>query len=130
MLILAPDKGNVLESSQGFPMGSSNGVDEIIVAIEHVLKQAVDDQVDLDSAMALDDCKGMTPEQTRSSRFEQTESMEGLNRAVEVGQEAIDVTSSNHPDRPGRLSNLGIALMMRFKRTGSMEDLNRAVEVK
>jgi hypothetical protein len=35
----------------------------------------------------------------------------------------------SHPDRPGRLTNLGNWLGTRFEQTGLVEDLNRAVEV-
>ncbi|KJZ69755.1 hypothetical protein HIM_10866 [Hirsutella minnesotensis 3608] len=42
---------------------------------------------------------------------------------------AVDATPQGHPDRPGRLSNLGVLLGSLFERTGSMDDLDRAVDV-
>ncbi|KJZ70857.1 hypothetical protein HIM_09771 [Hirsutella minnesotensis 3608] len=41
---------------------------------------------------------------------------------------AVDATPQDHPDRPGRLSNLGNRHGSRFERTGSMDDLDRAVD--
>ncbi|KAK0734270.1 hypothetical protein B0T26DRAFT_808792 [Lasiosphaeria miniovina] len=36
----------------------------------------------------------------------------------------VDATPQDHPDRAGRLNNLGIWLSIRFDRTGSIDDLN------
>ncbi|KAL8310419.1 hypothetical protein RB597_010314 [Gaeumannomyces tritici] len=62
-------------------------------------------------------------------RFQLTESMDDINRAVKVADMAVDATPQNHPDRASRLSNLGNWLGMRFQLTESMDDINRAVEV-
>ncbi|KAK6356066.1 hypothetical protein TWF718_000440 [Orbilia javanica] len=40
----------------------------------------------------------------------------------------VNATPQNHPNRAGRLNNLGSRLGTRFDRTGSINDLNRAVE--
>ncbi|KJZ70854.1 hypothetical protein HIM_09768 [Hirsutella minnesotensis 3608] len=61
--------------------------------------------------------------------IERTGSMDDLNRAVKVADMAVASTTQYHPDRAGRLSNLGRWLGRRFERTGSMDDLDRAVEV-
>ncbi|RYP53061.1 hypothetical protein DL770_011005 [Monosporascus sp. CRB-9-2] len=42
---------------------------------------------------------------------------------------AVNATPQDHPDRAGRLNNLGNQLGRRFERTGSMDDLNRAIDV-
>ncbi|KJZ72809.1 hypothetical protein HIM_07753 [Hirsutella minnesotensis 3608] len=55
--------------------------------------------------------------------------MDDLSRAVEVAEMAVAATPQGHPDRPGRLNNLGNRLGSRFERTGSMDDLSLAVEV-
>ncbi|MFD4604366.1 CHAT domain-containing protein, partial [Streptomyces sp. NPDC058464] len=38
-------------------------------------------------------------------------------------------TPADHPERAGRLSNLGAALLARFERTGALEDLDTAITV-
>jgi hypothetical protein len=55
--------------------------------------------------------------------------MDDLNQAVKVADIALEATPKGHPDRAGRLTNLGNWLSLRFKRTGSIDDLNRAVKI-
>jgi hypothetical protein len=50
-----------------------------------------------------------------------------LNRAIDVADMAVASTPQDHPDRAGRLSNLGYPLGRRFERTGLIDDLNRAL---
>ena len=42
-----------------------------------------------------------------------------LDAAITAGQQAVAATPGNHPDRPGRLSHLGVALRIRFERAGT-----------
>ncbi|KAH8898073.1 TPR-like protein [Thozetella sp. PMI_491] len=65
----------------------------------------------------------------RLGRFEQTGSVDELNRAVEVTSMALDATPQNHPDRASILSNLGTLLSKRFEWTGLIDDINQAIEV-
>ncbi|RYP45618.1 hypothetical protein DL768_008055 [Monosporascus sp. mg162] len=62
-------------------------------------------------------------------RFERTDSIDDLNRAVDVAGQAVDITPQDHLDRAAILYNLGNRLRKRFERTGSIDDLNRAVDV-
>ncbi|KAH7014620.1 CHAT domain-containing protein [Microdochium trichocladiopsis] len=55
--------------------------------------------------------------------------MADFEEAIRVGREAIDATTLDHPDRPGRLNNLGIRLRDRYLRTGAMADLEEAIRV-
>ncbi|KAL7917666.1 CHAT domain-containing protein [Trichoderma austrokoningii] len=68
-------------------------------------------------------------EASQEGRFKRTGSMEDLDRAISVASDALDATPLDHPDRAGRLNNLGNWLGSRFERTGCMDDLNRAVSV-
>ena len=63
-------------------------------------------------------------------RFEQTDSIGDLNRAIMMEENAVESIPDDHPDRAMYLNNLGIALQSRFERTGSMEDLDRAIVTK
>jgi hypothetical protein len=49
-----------------------------------------------------------------------------LDVAILVLEQALAGTFADHPDRAGRLSNLGLALRLRAYRTGSRADLDRA----
>jgi Tetratricopeptide repeat len=53
--------------------------------------------------------------------------MDDLGRAIVTNQQAVESTPIDHPDRAGRLNDLGIALRSRFERTGSKDDLDRAI---
>ena len=62
-------------------------------------------------------------------RFQQMGSMNDLNYAIDIKEQAIKLTPEDHPDRATYLNNLGIALQTRFERTGSMDDLDCAIVV-
>ena len=47
--------------------------------------------------------------------------------AVQCAQLVTNVTPEDHPDRAGRLNNLGVMLQCRYERTGQMEDLEEAI---
>jgi hypothetical protein len=51
----------------------------------------------------------------RQTRLERTGTLADLDRAITAYRQAVDGTPSDHPDRPGRLSNLGNALQTRFE---------------
>jgi hypothetical protein len=50
-----------------------------------------------------------------------------VDQAIAIGQEAVDATPAGHPDRPGMLSNLGLALGARFERTGQQADVDQEI---
>ena len=58
-------------------------------------------------------------------RYERTGKMEDLEDAINRVREAVAATSNNHPDRAGRLNNLGNKLE---SRTGKTEDLEEAIQ--
>jgi hypothetical protein len=60
-------------------------------------------------------------------RFERTDSIDDLNRAITMEEQAVKSIPDGHLDRAGRLNNLGSALQRRFEWTGSMDDLERAI---
>lgn len=61
--------------------------------------------------------------------YERTGIMEDLNKAFDMMEQVLDMTTQGSVHQAGRLNNFGIILGRRFERTGSMEDLNRAVDV-
>lgn len=54
--------------------------------------------------------------------------MADLEKAIQRAQEAVDATPQDHPDRVGRLNNLGIGLGDRYARTGAIADLEEAIQ--
>ncbi|MCA1675927.1 MAG: tetratricopeptide repeat protein, partial [Actinobacteria bacterium] len=61
------------------------------------------------------------------TRFDRTGAQSDLDEAIAVGRAAVSTTPDDHPDRAGRLSNLGAALRSRFDRTGAQSDLDEAI---
>ena len=53
--------------------------------------------------------------------------MADLEEAIQVGREAVDATPQDHPDRVGRLNNLGVRLSNRYSRIEVMADLEEAI---
>jgi hypothetical protein len=49
-----------------------------------------------------------------------------VGRAIGWLRRAVALTPADHPDRAGRLSNLGLALRTRYGRTGATADLHEA----
>ena len=62
------------------------------------------------------------------ARFERTGDRADLDAAIDVGRQAVAATPADHPDRAGRLSNLGVALPTRFERAGDRADLDAAID--
>ena len=52
-----------------------------------------------------------------------------ITTTVSVCERVLTATPTDHPDRAGRLSNLGVALRVRFGRTGAQGDLDEAITV-
>ncbi|WP_044232201.1 CHAT domain-containing protein [Chloroflexus sp. Y-396-1] len=50
-----------------------------------------------------------------------------LNRAIELLQRAVDLTPPDSPDRPARLTNLGLGLSVRYARSGRLAELDAAI---
>ncbi|KAL8299200.1 hypothetical protein RB593_009192 [Gaeumannomyces tritici] len=55
--------------------------------------------------------------------------MADLEEAIRVGREAVDATPLDHPNRAGRLNNLGNHFGDRYSRTGTMADLEEAIRL-
>src|SRR5262249_54632346 len=62
-------------------------------------------------------------------RFQRTGHIDDVNQAIVLEHMAIELTSEELPEHPGRLNHLGAALQSRFERAGSMDDLDRAIEI-
>jgi len=60
------------------------------------------------------------------TRFQQTESVEYLNRAIAAHRDAVRSTLNIDGDRGKFLNDYSAALLSRFLCTGSMEDWNQA----
>jgi hypothetical protein len=60
-------------------------------------------------------------------RFEQTRSIDDLNRAITLHEGAVAVTPNDHSDYSTYLSHLSSALRSRFDKTGSVDDLYQAI---
>uniref|UniRef100_UPI001EF711A1 tetratricopeptide repeat protein n=1 Tax=Frankia sp. Cj3 TaxID=2880976 RepID=UPI001EF711A1 len=56
-----------------------------------------------------------------------TDDRAALNTAIGFLRQAVEATPADHPDRAGRLSNLGNALSIWFERTGERADLDEAI---
>ena len=52
-----------------------------------------------------------------------------LNKAIDLLEQAADVTIKDRPDRATALSVLQLALFSRFERTGDPQDLDRAIDL-
>jgi hypothetical protein len=50
-----------------------------------------------------------------------------MNKSVLMFEDAVQLTPDGHPDKPGRLNNLGISLFCRFERLGDLSDMNKSV---
>ena len=59
--------------------------------------------------------------------YQRTDRLDLLNTAIELFRGVVAATPPEHPDRPGSLFNLGLALRTRFERTGQLVDLDDAV---
>jgi hypothetical protein len=54
--------------------------------------------------------------------------MEDIERAILISEEAVGLSSPNHPSRVSRLNSLGNCLARRYGRTGDMKDLELAIQ--
>ncbi|KAG7417610.1 putative 30S ribosomal protein S17-like protein [Fusarium oxysporum f. sp. rapae] len=61
-------------------------------------------------------------------RYQRTEAIKDLSRAIDAMKTAISLTPGDSPDLADRLNNLGLWLSTRFGRTDMVEDLDYAVE--
>ncbi len=59
--------------------------------------------------------------------YQRTGRLDLLNAAIELFGDAVAATAPDHPDRPGRLSDLGNALCARFGSTGQLTDVDEAI---
>jgi tetratricopeptide (TPR) repeat protein len=58
---------------------------------------------------------------------DQTGNIDDLEQAIAHAQEAVQATPLDHPDRAGRLNNLGNRFWDRYSQKGRMDDLERAI---
>jgi tetratricopeptide (TPR) repeat protein len=61
------------------------------------------------------------------SLFDETDSMDCLNQAIDSKKQAVDLIPVNHQQRATFLDGYGGLLQVRFERSGSMDDLNEAI---
>ncbi|KAI1035649.1 hypothetical protein LB504_005760 [Fusarium proliferatum] len=61
-------------------------------------------------------------------RYQRTEAIKDLSRAIDAMRVAISTTPDDSPDLADRLNNLGLWLSARFERSDMVEDLDYAVE--
>ncbi|KAG8705465.1 hypothetical protein FRC11_009017, partial [Ceratobasidium sp. 423] len=61
-------------------------------------------------------------------RFWRFGELNDLEKAVEYGSRALELTPDGHSDRPPRLGDLGAFYGERFKRLGELEDIKKAIE--
>ena len=59
--------------------------------------------------------------------YQRTGNIQLLHTAITLFRDAVDGTPADHPDRTGRLANLGNALRTQFERTGQQADLEEAI---
>ncbi|CVK86440.1 uncharacterized protein FMAN_06288 [Fusarium mangiferae] len=61
-------------------------------------------------------------------RYQRTEAIKDLSRAIDVIRIAISLTPDDSPDLADRLNNLGLWLSARFERSDMVEDLDYAIK--
>jgi len=61
--------------------------------------------------------------------YERTGDLDTLEQAIASYEQALELTPDDHPDRSGRLNNLGNALLSLYQRTGDLDALKRAGDV-
>ncbi|KAG8857703.1 hypothetical protein FRB91_011018 [Serendipita sp. 411] len=60
-------------------------------------------------------------------RFERLGNLDDVNNSVARHQEAVSLTSDDHPGKPSRLSDLGNSLLARFECLGNLDDIENAI---
>ncbi|KAL4937664.1 CHAT domain-containing protein [Aspergillus oleicola] len=63
------------------------------------------------------------------AHYSRTGAMADLEEAIQIGQDVVETTPKDHPDRPVYLNNLGTRLGSRFSKTAAMSDLEEAIRV-
>jgi len=64
---------------------------------------------------------------TLYQRFQRTEDLDDLERAIVLAEEVATAFPLHHPMQAGTMSNLCIKLIDKFERTGNLDDLQRAI---
>ncbi|EMT67086.1 Putative 30S ribosomal protein S17P-like protein [Fusarium odoratissimum] len=90
-----------------------------IAIVEHLIPM-----IDLNKSSRLQNNLGVM----LHKRYQSTEAIEDLSRAIDAMKTAISLTPDDSPDLAERLNNLGLWLSTRFERTDMVEDLDYAVE--
>ena len=62
-----------------------------------------------------------------SSRYNQLGAKQGLDEAIVLDREALDLRPQGHPYRPVSLNNLAVNLSIRYKQLGATEDVDEAI---
>jgi tetratricopeptide (TPR) repeat protein len=60
-------------------------------------------------------------------RFERYGDLSDINKSVLICEDAVQLTSDGHPEKPSSLSNLGHSLLHRFEQLGDLSDINKSV---
>ncbi|KAF8436638.1 CHAT domain-containing protein [Boletus edulis BED1] len=63
------------------------------------------------------------------ARFERLGELRDLEDAISTYRDAVHLTPDGHPDKPSRLSNLGLSFVTCFKRLGELRDLEDAISL-
>src|SRR5947207_15963694 len=95
---------------------------EALVQDEELLESTL---LDVPESLIPDLCAIMALELIR--RYDRTGRIDENDRAIRMGEKAVELSPEDDPYRAIHLSNLGVALLNRFERTGSMDDLDRAI---
>ncbi|EXK44650.1 hypothetical protein FOMG_03341 [Fusarium oxysporum f. sp. melonis 26406] len=90
-----------------------------IAIVEHLIPM-----IDLNKSSRLQNNLGVM----LHKRYQRTEAIEDLSRAIDAMKTAISFTPDDSLDLADRLNNLGLWLSTRFERTDMIEDLDYAVE--
>lgn len=62
------------------------------------------------------------------AQFQQTGALDDLQKAIQLGEQAVMETPHDHPDRAERLNGLGLYHCTKFEWLGDMDDLNTAIQ--
>ncbi|KAF5694457.1 hypothetical protein FDENT_1186 [Fusarium denticulatum] len=83
----------------------------------------------MDANQIWDENHDLDQESTRHFElFAQTSSLEDLNRAIELAENAVTLTADYYIHKPGRLSDLARYLVARYGETNDIQDLHKAID--
>ncbi|KAF8750633.1 TPR-like protein [Rhizoctonia solani] len=62
------------------------------------------------------------------ARFRRFGNLDDIDKAIEYGARALDLTPSGHPSMSSRISWLGVYYDERYRRLGNLDDINKSME--